>query len=196
MASSRLCPRSDTCVCWVWSFTRSSSASGAAARHVGSILSFTLFGVRRKAVNPLAAPLLGRWAASSSGLDVKPKTLKNPLAAPLLGRWAASSSGLDVKPKTLKNPTGCSAAAQVGSILNFSLMYLLAPTAGAAAGGGGLLQRIFSEQILAGWGAPGRGPALQGLVMGFDVLVAPAAGAAAGSGGLLQRFFSEYIESA
>ena len=51
----------------------------------------------------------------------------------------------------------------MGSILNFSLMYLLAPTAAAAGGGGGgggLLQRVFSEQILAGWGAPGRGPAL------------------------------------
>ncbi|KAK9827609.1 hypothetical protein WJX81_005832 [Elliptochloris bilobata] len=43
----------------------------------------------------------------------------------------------------------------VGSILNFSLMYLLAPTAGAAAGGSGLLQRIFSEQTLVAWGAPG-----------------------------------------
>ena len=44
----------------------------------------------------------------------------------------------------------------VGSIVNFSLMYLLAPTgpAGAAAGGG-LLARIFSEQILTSWGAPG-----------------------------------------
>jgi hypothetical protein len=51
------------------------------------------------------------------------------------------------------------ARAQVGSILNFSLMYLLAPTAGAAGGGGGLLQRIFSEQMLVGWGAPGASPA-------------------------------------
>lgn len=45
----------------------------------------------------------------------------------------------------------------VGSIVNFSLMYLLAPTASAAAAGAstGLISRIFSEQILTSWGAPG-----------------------------------------
>jgi hypothetical protein len=63
-------------------------------------------------------------------------------------------------PCTGRRPLGACAGkvdarAQVGSILNFSLMYLLAPTAGAAAGGGGLLQRVFSEQMLVGWGAPG-----------------------------------------
>lgn len=44
----------------------------------------------------------------------------------------------------------------VGSIVNFSLMYLLAPTgpAGSAAAGG-LIARIFSDQILTSWGAPG-----------------------------------------
>ena len=56
----------------------------------------------------------------------------------------------------------CHGCDQVGSILNFSLMYLLAPTAGAAAGGGGLLQRIFSEQTLLGWGAPGAVPRAAG----------------------------------
>jgi len=46
----------------------------------------------------------------------------------------------------------------VGSIMNFSLMYLLAPTAaaaGAGAAGGSLLQRALSEATLRGWGAPG-----------------------------------------
>lgn len=46
----------------------------------------------------------------------------------------------------------------VGSIMNFSLMYLLAPTAAAAGGaaaGGSLLQRALSEQTLRNWGAPG-----------------------------------------
>lgn len=46
----------------------------------------------------------------------------------------------------------------VGSIMNFSLMYLLAPTAAAAGGaaaGGSLLQRALSEQTLKNWGCPG-----------------------------------------
>ncbi|CAL5228983.1 g12218 [Coccomyxa viridis] len=43
----------------------------------------------------------------------------------------------------------------VGSILNFSLMYFLAPTAGASAVGANLLQKLFSEQTLRAWGAPG-----------------------------------------
>jgi hypothetical protein len=46
-------------------------------------------------------------------------------------------------------------AAQVGSIVNFSLMYFLAPTAGASAAGANLVQRLFSEQTLLAWGAPG-----------------------------------------
>ena len=46
-------------------------------------------------------------------------------------------------------------AAQVGSILNFSLMYFLAPTAGAKVVGANLLQKLFSEQTLLAWGAPG-----------------------------------------
>lgn len=44
---------------------------------------------------------------------------------------------------------------QVGSILNFSLMYFLAPTAGATAAGANLLQKLISEQTLRAWGAPG-----------------------------------------
>lgn len=45
----------------------------------------------------------------------------------------------------------------VGSIVNFALMYLLAPTASAATAGAsaGLISRIFSEQTLVSWGAPG-----------------------------------------
>ena len=70
-----------------------------------------------------------------------------------LGSQTRSSVDTVVYPAVL-----CHGRAQVGSILNFSLMYLLAPTAGAAAGGGGLLQRIFSEQTLLGWGAPGAVP--------------------------------------
>ena len=46
-------------------------------------------------------------------------------------------------------------ALQVGSILNFSLMYFLAPTAGAKVIGANLLQKLFSEQTLVAWGAPG-----------------------------------------
>jgi hypothetical protein len=45
----------------------------------------------------------------------------------------------------------------VGSIVNFALMYLLAPT-GAAAGGAasaGFAAKLFSEQTLLNWGAPG-----------------------------------------
>lgn len=48
---------------------------------------------------------------------------------------------------------------QVGSIVNFSLMYLLAPTAAAAAGssvaGQSLLVRALSDEFLVKWGAPG-----------------------------------------
>lgn len=44
---------------------------------------------------------------------------------------------------------------QVGSILNFSLMYLLAPTGGSGAAASGLVSRIFSESTLKAWGAPG-----------------------------------------
>lgn len=43
----------------------------------------------------------------------------------------------------------------VGSIVNFALMYLLAPTVAGAAGGGGLIGKIFSDQILVAIGAPG-----------------------------------------
>lgn len=47
---------------------------------------------------------------------------------------------------------------QVGSIVNFALMYLLAPTAAVAAGGAAsqsLLVRALSEEFLVKWGAPG-----------------------------------------
>lgn len=44
---------------------------------------------------------------------------------------------------------------QVGSIVNFSLMWLLASTgSGAAAGSQGIVQKLFSDQILRSWGAP------------------------------------------
>lgn len=46
----------------------------------------------------------------------------------------------------------------VGSIINFALMWLLAPTASAAAGGAasmGFAQRLFTDHYLAAWGAPG-----------------------------------------
>lgn len=39
--------------------------------------------------------------------------------------------------------------------MNFSLMYFLAPTAGTTAAGANLLQKLFSEQTLLAWGAPG-----------------------------------------
>ncbi|KAL3142737.1 hypothetical protein ABBQ38_003037 [Trebouxia sp. C0009 RCD-2024] len=43
----------------------------------------------------------------------------------------------------------------VGSIVNLSLMYLLAPTVSSTAGKSmGLIQKLFSEQILQSWGAP------------------------------------------
>lgn len=47
----------------------------------------------------------------------------------------------------------------MGSIVNFALMYLLAPTGTAAAGAAGasLITKIFSEQTLVGMGAPGEG---------------------------------------
>ena len=47
-------------------------------------------------------------------------------------------------------------SAQVGSILNFSLMYFLAPVASAAAAGQslGLLQKITGPHFLSKWGAP------------------------------------------
>ena len=39
--------------------------------------------------------------------------------------------------------------------MNLSLMYLLAPTASSAAGKPmGLIQKLFSEQLLQAWGAP------------------------------------------
>lgn len=47
---------------------------------------------------------------------------------------------------------------QVGSIVNFSLMYLLAPTAAAAGSsvaGQSLLVRALSDEFLVKWGAPG-----------------------------------------
>ena len=49
---------------------------------------------------------------------------------------------------------------QVGSIVNFSLMYFLAPTAGASVASANLLQKLFSEQTLKAWGAPGLAPPL------------------------------------
>ena len=46
---------------------------------------------------------------------------------------------------------------KVGSIVNFALMYLLAPT-GAASGAAatGFVAKLFSEQTLKAWGAPGK----------------------------------------
>eukprot|EP01023_Acetabularia_acetabulum_P023641 TRINITY_DN23063_c0_g1_i1.p1 TRINITY_DN23063_c0_g1~~TRINITY_DN23063_c0_g1_i1.p1 ORF type:complete len:324 (-),score=57.29 TRINITY_DN23063_c0_g1_i1:508-1479(-) len=43
----------------------------------------------------------------------------------------------------------------VGSIMNFSLLYLLAPTLASLGGGGTLIQKMFSEQTLKNWGVPG-----------------------------------------
>ncbi|KAK9818885.1 hypothetical protein WJX74_007678 [Apatococcus lobatus] len=42
----------------------------------------------------------------------------------------------------------------VGSIVNFSLMYFLAPTAGSSAAATGLISTLFSDRILRSWGAP------------------------------------------
>lgn len=53
--------------------------------------------------------------------------------------------------------TDTSMAVQVGSILNFSLMYFLAPTTAGVAGGaaaGSFMQRLFSDVYLRSWGAP------------------------------------------
>lgn len=48
---------------------------------------------------------------------------------------------------------------QVGSLLNFSLMYLLAPTAGgAAAASSGFVARAISGETLRALGAPGTLP--------------------------------------
>lgn len=43
----------------------------------------------------------------------------------------------------------------VGAIINFACVWLLAPTAGAAAGGGSLVQRLLGDYYLKTWGAPG-----------------------------------------
>ena len=53
------------------------------------------------------------------------------------------------------SPNLCDVCVQVGSIVNLSLMYLLAPTASSTAGKSlGFVQRLFSDQILQAWGAP------------------------------------------
>jgi hypothetical protein len=46
---------------------------------------------------------------------------------------------------------------QVGSIMNFSLMYLLAktPASAATAGSGNIIARLFDENTLKSMGAPG-----------------------------------------
>lgn len=41
----------------------------------------------------------------------------------------------------------------VGSVLNFTLMWLLAPTVGSAAAGS-MFQRAMSGELLASWGMP------------------------------------------
>ncbi len=43
----------------------------------------------------------------------------------------------------------------VGSIVNFALMYLLAPTAAASSASAGIVTKIFGDQILKSMGAPG-----------------------------------------
>jgi hypothetical protein len=49
---------------------------------------------------------------------------------------------------------------QVGSIMNFSLMYLLAktPASAAKAGSGNIIARLFDENTLKSMGAPGTQP--------------------------------------
>ena len=53
-------------------------------------------------------------------------------------------------------PPAWPACLQVGSIVNFALMYLLAPVAasGGAAKQLGLVQKVFGDHYLAKWGAP------------------------------------------
>ena len=51
-------------------------------------------------------------------------------------------------------------------------MYLLAPTAATAAAGGGIIQRLLSDEFLKKWGAPGgnmfeKGFGLQGRLTNF-----------------------------
>jgi Protein RETICULATA-related len=61
----------------------------------------------------------------------------------------------------------------VGSIVNFALMYLLAPTASAAAGGAAgrsLLVRALSDEFLVKWGAPGAGWSVRRLAGSAAVL--------------------------
>ena len=93
-----------------------------------------------------------------STLVVRPSVFPLPstglpywLGHALLGALLLKSTGKHL----LRRP----AYGQVGSILNFSLMYFLAPTAGASAVGANLLQKLFSEQTLRAWGAPGLLPA-------------------------------------
>ena len=50
-----------------------------------------------------------------------------------------------------------SLSGQVGSILNFTVMFTLAPTAATtASAGGNFVQKAMGDHFLKGWGAPGR----------------------------------------
>lgn len=81
------------------------------------------------------------------------------LRQPALGSLFSSSPARSAVVHSFDPRYALASHVQVGSIVNFSLMYLLAPTAAAAAGssvaGQSLLVRALSDEFLVKWGAPG-----------------------------------------
>lgn len=85
------------------------------------------------------------------------------VSQPAAARYPAAFSGqlaagLPGPRPPLTGPFRCLPRAQVGSIVNFALMWLLAPTASAAGGGAASInffQRLFTEHNLVAMGAPG-----------------------------------------
>ena len=80
-----------------------------------------------------------------------------PAAHPPAPRTSGPSLGRGALNPEIRSPLGAGPP-QVGSIMNFALMYLLAKTpaaASSAARGGNLIQKLFDENTLKRLGAPG-----------------------------------------
>ncbi|KAK9809718.1 hypothetical protein WJX73_009349 [Symbiochloris irregularis] len=96
-----------------------------------------------------------RWKGWQERVDADPSFRDKVLIEQIIGVAASVIGDMSSRPHWgLHELDFVFSTLVVGSILNFSLMYFLAPTTGGAAAGG-LLQRLFSDLYLRRWGAPG-----------------------------------------
>lgn len=105
---------------------------------------------------PSQGPVL--WKGWNDRMSADPQFASKVLVEQVIGVGAAVLGDMSGRPNWGLNELDfVFSTLVVGSILNFSLMYLLAATPGSATAGakGSFIQRMFSEQTLKNMGAPG-----------------------------------------